>query len=290
MMCPSPCVFLSAPSHTGWMDVRLLAPRAELRVQVAGGSSMIDSGRLSYLGEALRALLVLEVRWLGRHKEGMAGREGGARAPTPSVSGFVSRPVYAAGGLLRWLGSLLSLMSCGVINHHHNLAQLHAACPCLLPMRTQARRARLLSCAPPAVPPTHLYEGCQALRCEVQTASGARLVVVIGGPPAVLANQPLVEHALRQTLVADALSLQFRLPPPGVPPPLPRSNADVLGGCPVVDALLLTSVWAVSALRQLAQVCLSVCVGRGGVGGMNLQNAPGVCCFALPTHLCARPC
>jgi hypothetical protein len=44
------------------MDVRLLAPRAELRVQIGGGSSMVDAGRLSYLGEALRALLVLEVR------------------------------------------------------------------------------------------------------------------------------------------------------------------------------------------------------------------------------------
>jgi hypothetical protein len=54
--------------------------------------------------------------------------------------------------------------------------------------------------------------------------------------------------------VADALSLQFRLPPPGVPPPLPRASQDVLGGCPAVDALLLTSVWAVAALRQLAQV------------------------------------
>jgi hypothetical protein len=43
------------------MDVRLLAPRAELRVQIGGGSSMVDAGRLSYLGEALRALLVLEV-------------------------------------------------------------------------------------------------------------------------------------------------------------------------------------------------------------------------------------
>lgn len=50
------------------MDVRLLAPRAELRLQIAGGSSMIDSGRLSYLGEALRALLVLEVR-TGLHGE-----------------------------------------------------------------------------------------------------------------------------------------------------------------------------------------------------------------------------
>jgi hypothetical protein len=54
--------------------------------------------------------------------------------------------------------------------------------------------------------------------------------------------------------VADALSLQFRLPPPGVPPPLPRASQEVLGGCPVVDALLLTSVWAVAVLRQLAQV------------------------------------
>eukprot|EP00882_Tetradesmus_deserticola_P006882 GHRQ01007249.1.p1 GENE.GHRQ01007249.1~~GHRQ01007249.1.p1 ORF type:complete len:423 (+),score=169.00 GHRQ01007249.1:147-1415(+) len=51
-----------AAAVEGWMDVRLLAPRAELRVQVGGGSSMVDAGRLSYLGEALRALLVLEVR------------------------------------------------------------------------------------------------------------------------------------------------------------------------------------------------------------------------------------
>jgi hypothetical protein len=60
---------------------------------------------------------------------------------------------------------------------------------------------RLVSCSPPAAPPSHLYEGCQALRCEVQTASGARLVVVLGGPPSVLGQQALVEHALRQTLV-----------------------------------------------------------------------------------------
>lgn len=66
----------------------------------------------------------------------------------------------------------------------------------------QARRARLLSCSAPAHPPSHLYEGCQALRCEVETASGARLVVVLGGPTAVLGQQALVEHALRQTLVS----------------------------------------------------------------------------------------
>jgi hypothetical protein len=42
--------------------VRLLAPRAELRLLVAGSSSMVDAVRLSYLGEALRALLVMEAR------------------------------------------------------------------------------------------------------------------------------------------------------------------------------------------------------------------------------------
>jgi hypothetical protein len=61
------------------MDVRLLAPRAELRLTVAGGSSMVDAGRLSYLGEALRAVLVLEVgggqgsrcwRWGGQGSRG----------------------------------------------------------------------------------------------------------------------------------------------------------------------------------------------------------------------------
>eukprot|EP00878_Enallax_costatus_P013328 GHUV01013934.1.p1 GENE.GHUV01013934.1~~GHUV01013934.1.p1 ORF type:complete len:645 (+),score=183.34 GHUV01013934.1:126-2060(+) len=177
----------------GWMDVRLLAPRAELRLQVAGGSSMIDAGRLSYLGEALRALLVIE-----------------------------------------------------------------------------ARQARLVSTSVPERPPSHLQEGCTALRCQVATSSGAIVRVVLGGRPSVLASHQLVEHALRQTLVADALSLQFRLPPPGVPLPLPRASQDVLGGCPVVDALLLTSVWAVAVLRQLAQNLSYrglVSLGIGSVGG-----------------------
>jgi hypothetical protein len=70
------------------------------------------------------------------------------------------------------------------------------------PPLLQVRRVRLVSCAPPAVPPSHLYEGCTALRCEVATASGARLVVVLGGPPGVLGDRDLVEHALRQTLVS----------------------------------------------------------------------------------------
>lgn len=46
----------------GWSDLRLLAPRAELRLLLCGGSSLIDSHKLSFLGEALRAMLIMETR------------------------------------------------------------------------------------------------------------------------------------------------------------------------------------------------------------------------------------
>ncbi len=50
--------------HAGWSDIRLLAPRAELRLLLTGRSDLLDKDRLSYLGEALRAALVLEMRGL----------------------------------------------------------------------------------------------------------------------------------------------------------------------------------------------------------------------------------
>lgn len=72
--------------------------------------------------------------------------------------------------------------------------------------------------------------------------------------PAVLGEDSLVEYALRQTLVADAVSLQFRLPPPGVPPPVSRRSPAIAHNTPVVDTLVITSVWAVHLLRTLSQV------------------------------------
>jgi len=73
------------------------------------------------------------------------------------------------------------------------------------------------------------------------------------GRPAVLESEALVEHAVRATLVADALALQMRLPPPGAPAPAARASAAVAAGAPVVDALALTSIWAVHLLRTLCQ-------------------------------------
>ena len=78
---------------------------------------------------------------------------------------------------------------------------------------------------------------------------------------AVLGEDSLVEYALRQTLVADAVSLQFRLPPPGVPPPVSRRSPAIAHNTPVVDTLVITSVWAVHLLRTLSQV-IALCYGR----------------------------
>ena len=71
---------------------------------------------------------------------------------------------------------------------------------------------------------------------------------------AVLDNPALVEHALRQTLAADALSLQFKLPPPGLPVPAAQSSDDIAAGTPLVDALAVTSVWVAQILRMLCSV------------------------------------
>jgi len=83
---------------------------------------------------------------------------------------------------------------------------------------------------------------------HIQLSHWSRLV------PAVLAEQALVEHALRHTLVADALALQIKLPPEGVPAPVARASAAVAGGAPVVETLASSSLWAVSLLKALSQV------------------------------------
>ncbi|CAD7704105.1 unnamed protein product [Ostreobium quekettii] len=186
------------PDVEGWEDVRLLAPKAELKLLVCGSTAAIDAKRLSYLGEALRALLLMEMRLL---------------------------------------------------------TVVHMA-PC----------ERV---------PSHLTNGCTAIRCDISSASGANAVVVLGGPPAVLSNQMLVQHALRQTLVVDSLCLQFRLPPPGVPAPAARSSSAIAGGTPVVDTQVVTSVWAVQVLRCLCQDSAFrglVSMGIAGVGGSAVTN------------------
>lgn len=139
----------------------------------------------------------------------------------------------------------------------------------------EVRSASLVSTAPCAHPFSLLAPGCSAARCALRTASGAEAEVVIAAPSTVLESNPLLEHAARQTLVADALSLCVRLPPPALNLPTARSAAHVAGGVPVIDSVALASVWAVALLRQLGQQRqypgLAV-LGVAGVGSAVTQH------------------
>eukprot|EP00210_Caulerpa_lentillifera_P002749 g2628.t1 len=188
----------SIPDVEGWEEALLLAPKAELRVLICGDSSTINVTRLTALGEALRALLVIEMRTL----------------------------------------TVTNITRCERV-------------------------------------PSNLSINSGAVRCHIKTASGIESVVVLGGPPSVLTNQHLVQHALRQTLTVDSLCLQFRLPSPSLPATVARSSAFVAGGTPVVDALIHTSVWTVQVLRGLAQsdgYRGLVALGIAGVGGNALVH------------------
>ncbi len=96
----------------------------------------------------------------------------------------------------------------------------------------------MVSTTPCTRTPANLPFGCSALRCEVRSVSGAAVTVILGGQPSVLADDKLVEHALRMTLVADSLSLQFRLPPPGsAAPQQPQPSVAVAGGAQVWECV-----------------------------------------------------
>lgn len=80
--------------HAGWADIRLLAPRAELRLLLTGNASLIDSAKLSFLGEAVRAMLVLEMRGLTVSGLERRGWREGCR-PKPGGAGL-SRGAWGA--------------------------------------------------------------------------------------------------------------------------------------------------------------------------------------------------
>ncbi len=131
------------------------------------------------------------------------------------------------------------------------------------------------------------------VRCSMPCGMSSRVIthpIPPRSPPLlpVLGNPVLVEHALRQSLVADAQTLQFKLPPPGVSAPPARKSVTVAGGADVVDALVVTSVWAVHLLRTLCQVRLiarKTCMCLS-CGAMWLASAS----VTLFEPLCRRQC
>ncbi|KAL6767970.1 CGL156 [Auxenochlorella protothecoides x Auxenochlorella symbiontica] len=133
-------------------------------------------------------------------------------------------------------------------------AALGLVCEALRGLLTvEARRATLAGVARLERAPPHLPPGSVALRVQLLSASRAPLTVVVAGPPRVLEDGALLAHALRAALVADAHSLQLKLPPAGAPPPPTRASPTVAAGTPVVEALAVASVWMVALLKGLCQ-------------------------------------
>lgn len=89
-------------------------------------------------------------------------------------------------------------------------------------------------------------------------------------------NTPgLLAAALQATLTCDAISLRFQLPPHGSPPPQPLAMDSMAAGVPCTPALVTTSVWVVSLLRQLAQMRGSPLLSLVGVGAVSTQPVAG---------------
>lgn len=115
----------------------------------------------------------------------------------------------------------------------------------------ESRQLTLVKTSPVSKLPPHLPpEASSAISCDVHTTSGYPVSVMVAGPAEILKDQALVQHALRQTMTADAQTLQFRLPPPNIPLPPVRSVPEVGEGCPSVEALVVTSAWCVQLLRM----------------------------------------
>jgi hypothetical protein len=134
---------------------------------------------------------------------------------------------------------------------------------------------------PPTPPHTHTPAACL-------------LAAILGGPPELLGELDVVEHALRQTLAADSHTLQIKLPPPGVKLPAARCSEHVAGGAPVVELLGITSIWAVQLLKIMCQVGGAGRAGRwlgGALGRMGCEDRMHACMYVcVCVFLCVSVC
>jgi hypothetical protein len=126
--------------------------------------------------------------------------------------------------------------------------------------------ASLVNKAMVAIPPPYLPEGSQAYRCTMKSANGIAFDVVAGGPSSIMKDGKLVEYALRQSLVADAHSIQMKLPPPGAPMPPYHSVALVASGAPVIEIMVSASTWVLYLLKRLCEIPFSKSLVIAGIG------------------------
>ena len=129
--------------------------------------------------------------------------------------------------------------------------------------------ASLLNKTQISVPPPYLPEGSCAYRCTMKSSSGIAFDVVAGGPFWIMKRDSILEYGLRQTLIADAHSIQLKLPPLGAPMPPYHSSQTVASGAPVIEVLASTSSWVVYLMKRICENPLYRAFVIAGIGAVS---------------------
>lgn len=125
----------------------------------------------------------------------------------------------------------------------------------------------LTNLEPVQIQPPYLSETSMAYRCSVKTESGITFDVVMGGPKdsSFQNHHELLELSLRQVLVADAHSIQLKMPPVGAPLPPYHCTAQVGGGAPTIEVMVSASTWIVYLIKRLTEMPQSKSLVLAGV-------------------------
>jgi len=125
----------------------------------------------------------------------------------------------------------------------------------------------LTNVEPVQIQPPYLSETSIAYRCSVKTESGITFDVVMGGPKdsSFQNHHELLELSLRQVLVADAHSIQLKMPPAGAPLPPYHCTAQVGGGAPTIEVMVSASTWIVYVIKRLTEMPQSKSLVLAGV-------------------------
>ncbi len=125
----------------------------------------------------------------------------------------------------------------------------------------------LTNLEPVQIQPPYLPDTSMAYRCSVKTESGVTFDVVMGGPKesSFQNHHELLELSLRQVLVADAHSIQLKMPPAGAPLPPYHCTAQVGGGAPTIEVMVSASTWIVYLIKRLTEMPQSKSLVLAGV-------------------------
>ena len=125
----------------------------------------------------------------------------------------------------------------------------------------------LTNLEPVKIQPPYLSETSMAYRCSVKTESGITFDIVMGGPKdsSFQNHHELLELSLRQVLIADAHSIQLKVPPAGAPLPPYHCTSQVGGGAPTIEVLVSASTWIVYLIKRLTEMPQSKSLVLAGV-------------------------